>query len=144
MRKPLVLPYLESLVEGKYAESLMRLDGTGISQGNSGNYAMALHNIVTVYRAREDYDKAIYYNQRLLEMFPNYGGLTVSAKLDAAILAQKKEAQEFEAIMTKSLESTWTPMNVVQIVLMVLGAGVCAYAFYRMWQKRLKENLAEK
>ena len=139
----LVLPYLESLVDGKYAEPLMKIDGTGISQGNSGNYAMALHNIVEIYKTKKEYDKAIQYNNRLLEMFPNYGGLTASAKLDTAILAQRKEAQENEEILATLLASPWTPVKIARTVFLVLGIAICAYVFYRKFRRRTKMNMSQ-
>gem|GEM_PF-3684130 len=135
----LALPYLESLVDGKYAEPLMKIDGTGISQGNSGNYAMALSNIVEVHKTNENYDKAILYNNRLLEMFPNYGGLTASARIDASILATRKETKDFGLMIDRSIANPWTPVKVMRVVTFMIGTILCMCILYLMYRKYMKK-----
>jgi len=131
----LVFPYLELLVDGKYAEPLMKIEAKGIAQGNSGNYAMVLSYIVLACRARGDIDKATQYNSRLLEMFPNYGGLTTSAKIDAITLAREKEARDYAEMFSKP-----QPRAVLlRFFLIAVGLSMCAYALYKMYRRRMEK-----
>lgn len=123
-----VFPYLESLVDGKYAEELMQLDGDLFATGMGGRYADALTNIVNICIERKDYLNAQKYNERFLKMFSKYSGAIENAERLKSWLVVQSEIQEGSrnAFDQERQYSLW-----YRLMVPVLSLVLFLYVLYR-------------
>jgi tetratricopeptide (TPR) repeat protein len=129
-----VLPYLISLVDGKYADSLKALESKRIEQKVGGGlYAAALLDIIQVYKAKEDFETANKYNDRYITMFSNDKINTPLAARDKLDMESKIAIQNIER---KKISGSVFEIS-LRIVLIVAGIILCLLALYLKFRRRV-------